>query len=34
MAVQAAQEAGLAEARHVQGGIAAWRAAAGALAAI
>jgi rhodanese-related sulfurtransferase len=34
MAVQAAQEAGLAKARHVQGGIAAWREAGGPLAAV
>jgi len=33
MAVQAAQDAGLAKARHVQGGIAAWREAGGALSA-
>jgi len=33
MAVQAAQDAGLAKARHVQGGIAAWREAGGKLAA-
>jgi len=32
MAVQAAQEAGLAGARHIQGGIEAWRVAGGRIA--
>jgi rhodanese-related sulfurtransferase len=34
MAVQAAQEAGMSTARHVQGGMAAWREAGGAVAAV
>ena len=32
MAVQAAQDAGLASSRHIQGGMAAWKAAGGPLA--